>query len=321
MKRMLTGAQLVLSVGVCELVLLQGQTAQVTQVSVLVAVDGAKGPVYDLQEDDFEVLVGGEPFDVHEFAVEHAPLNVVMLIDVSASMLPWERTSLGRTRLSGSPAGSGISPDQIRRGVDRLGNARSPDDRIRVGTFGAHIAIGAPVGPDRAAFAKAGRAAASPDRMERFGPSPIWDAVAAAVEVLEPESGHRSVLLVTDGRATGNRLGLAQVAERASLAGVTVSIIAPLAVSELPHTDKTIVVVDPSVFLGRLADLTGGLYQRHDHPTDRNLAPLVDRAIADLRRRYRITLKPPSGHGSSQVEVRVRVPGLTVRGRKIVALN
>jgi hypothetical protein len=60
---------------------------------------------------------------------------------------------------------------------------------------------------------------------ERYGPTPLWDAVDAAVAELEPVPGRRMVILITDGLATGNRRSLQAVIDRARAADVSVSVI------------------------------------------------------------------------------------------------
>ena len=55
--------------------------------------------------------------------------------------------------------------------------------------------------------------------------SRIWDAVDLGVSALESEAGRRAIVLLTDGEASGNRLGVADVIRHARASNVAVSVI------------------------------------------------------------------------------------------------
>jgi hypothetical protein len=60
---------------------------------------------------------------------------------------------------------------------------------------------------------------------ERFGPSPLFDALDAGVSRARDLPGRRAVVLWTDGRPTGNMLGAAEAGARAADAGVSLNVI------------------------------------------------------------------------------------------------
>jgi hypothetical protein len=101
---------------------------------------------------------------------------------------------------------------------------------------------------------------------ERFGPSPLFDALDAAVSRVRNLPGRRAVVLWTDGRPTGNVLGAEEVGARAVDAGVSLDVI----------VDETPWVTDPKhhqpgidkcqVFAD-VTRVTGGMCVLNPHPT------------------------------------------------------
>jgi hypothetical protein len=98
----------------------------------------------------------------------------------------------------------------------------------------------------------------------RNGPSPMWDAVYRAVEILVARPGARAILMVTDGRASANVHGYQEGLDRAIQAGVRVNI--AFARTELFRTGRPPITLnanrpgDPAERLKKLADGTGGKY-------------------------------------------------------------
>jgi hypothetical protein len=207
-------------------------------------------------------------------ASEPAPLSLLILIDVSGSMLaappssPWSRQD------------QRLRTNDLRRVVDRIASLLEAGDCGILGTFGANIRVDGPCGP-AASLSKAASGLARIPDPERHGPSAVWDAVDASIERLQAEGGRRAILLITDGLATGNRRGLDEVTARARREAVVVNVLGVPARSELPQTEGMSVVLDPAVLLRRLALATGGQHVEYE---DRNRAPLlVDKLIASLR--------------------------------------
>jgi hypothetical protein len=96
------------------------------------------------------------------------------------------------------------------------------------------------------------------------GPSPIWDAVYRAAEVLEERSGPRAILMVTDGRSSANVHGYQEALERSKQSGVRINI--GLARTELWRTSRPPMTLnanragDPAERLKKLTEATGGRY-------------------------------------------------------------
>ncbi len=266
-----------------------------------VAVEGADGQaVTGLTKQDFAITAGGATPPIEFFAASaEQPLSFVLLFDTSASVN--DVTSRGDVRTS----------------VEKWFLPRlAPGDRVHVGSFARQIAIGPALARAPKELQPVIRKALDPSEADTFGPSPIWDAVAAAVDVLAKTEGRRAVLLLTDGRATGNRLSMEEAAALAVAAGVAVSVVGKDWEMMIQQDAKTGVRVRPGVALERIAIITGGLYL-----PDRGIpaAPgeILARLLADLHGRYTLGFMPPIRDGKPhELDIRVNRAGLTLRARR-----
>jgi hypothetical protein len=162
--------------------------------------------------------------------------------------------------------------------------------------------------------------------IEWLGPSPIWDAVDGAVAALADEPGHRAIVLITDGQASGNVHGYSDVSAQAALAGVSVSIVAEDSMlPTMPLTTLASYGNDPALRLRSMADFTGGSFALDRGPIapdDRcfphDPAPLFKQAVDRLHQAYTLSFVPPVTDGRSHpLDVRVKKPGMVVRARKL----
>ena len=94
--------------------------------------------------------------------------------------------------------------------------------------------------------------------MQRGGASAIWDALYSTVEVLDEVSGSRTILLISDGRASRNVHSFHDALERARRSNVTVHVAALDArFNRELNKDRP---GDPTERLRTLARSTGGEY-------------------------------------------------------------
>jgi VWFA-related protein len=271
-------------------------------VLVDVAVEGADGQVVaGLTRDDFEIVTGGSTRPIESFASgREQPLALVVLFDISASM----DTTIKR---------SAIRPGVEMSFVSRL----AARDRVQVGSFGKQISIGPPIANNSRALLTAVQKALDPREADTLGPSPIWDAVDAAVTALAQADGRRAVLLVTDGRGTGNRHGPEEVSRRAALAGVAVSVLGEDFEMTIRQDGNTGVRVRPGIALEFVANATGGLYLSDDTrpPTP---GPILERLLADLHGRYTLGFTPAVRDGKAHtLDIKVNRPDVTLRARRM----
>jgi Mg-chelatase subunit ChlD len=165
-------------------------------------------------------------------------IDVALLVDVSDSM------TLGPFQRDG-----GI----VAEAADAVAQRLIQGDIARIGTFGSQISMQHAVA-DPASL----RLAASQLRARIGGSSPIWDAIAEAATALSNESGRRGIIVITDGRATGNRLGFEELLERLKLASLPVFVVSIDPWSE-KLANRTRPNPDPGTSLERLARTTGGI--------------------------------------------------------------
>jgi uncharacterized protein with von Willebrand factor type A (vWA) domain len=163
------------------------------------------------------------------------PLRIVLLVDTSDSMtshLPFRRGDA--TLLTDAAAA--------------LSAALRPDESVSVASFGPTINV-SPAALQRDDIVPAATALSD----HTGGASPLWDALDALITALDGEGGRHAVVVVTDGRTTGNTLSFAAVLARLRQARVRVFFIC----AERP---KQASVADPSVRLREIATATGGRY-------------------------------------------------------------
>jgi len=274
------------------------QSPSAPLVLVDVAVESAGGQaVAGLTNEDFAIATGGATPNIEFFAASaDRPLSLVLLFDTSASV------------------NDVISRGGVRSSVEKWFLPRlAPGDRVHVGSFARQIAIAPPLAGNAKELQAVLRKALDPREADTFGPSPVWDAVAAAVESVARTEGRRAVLLLTDGRATGNRLSMEDAAALAVAAGVVVSVVGKDWEMTIQQDPKTGVRVRPGVALERIAGITGGLYLR-DGAIPAVPGEVLARLLAELRGRYTLGFKPPMRDGKPhELDIRVSRPGLTLR--------
>ena len=317
--------------------------------------------VRDLTAQDFEILSDGTACAIESFARSVSPLSIVVLADVSASTevpVHWLLESVQ----------SGLVP------------SLAPGDRVAFGRFGGaplHVkrdfsGSAADIGeaaravltsPPDAAAPSWPAAVPGPVRLDPvllvpgmngafgLGASPAWDAVDAAVTALASQPGPRAVMLITDGRSTGNALGVEDAILRAVTENVCVLVVG-LAEDELIRQDGTATArVQPALLLRSMAATTGGAYAAVFGPgksrpervdglaarparlreggeplkpariDERAFKQWVARTLAafvnDLHGSYSIGFRVPALDGRLHtLDVRVRTPGLKARARQ-----
>jgi Ca-activated chloride channel family protein len=266
-------------------------------VSIHVAVDGAATGT--LTKDDFDVTIDGRASAIEAFTPPPQPVTVVLLLDKSASMETY-----------------GAIDDEIGRS---FAPALRPGDRARVGGIAGKLVLAPAFSSNPRDVIASGRAAVSFRREERFGPSPLWDAVDRAAAVLETEPGLRAIVLVTDGRSTGNSTSIASAGDRAVLAGIVVNVLSESLPEIIRQNETTAARIRPGLPLERLAAATGGLVVPRDPTPTTQLpepGPVLAKFVGDLHAMYTLGVAPAGPAGSlHRVEVKVKRPGLTARAR------
>jgi len=233
----------------------------------------------------------GAPVPIRRFSSEPDDLWVLLLIDASASAIEsWDISTDSLTSFIPS----------IDYGLIANLSAR---DRLGLGVFARQTHFGLEFGHDKSSLSDVERDALRMDDRDRIGPSPIWDAVDAATDVLASHAGQRVIILVTDGRATGNRKSLAAVIDHAMRSDVAVTVI-PRGFATPMFTPPDVTANAPGVNLMAMANATGGLFLSGGTQTS-----LFARALNQLHHSYMIGFAPPPDGTAHRLQVRVRRAG------------
>jgi Ca-activated chloride channel family protein len=223
------------------------------------------------------------------------PVTVALLFDVSAS----------------APRTLTISSM-----IDELAARLRPVDRVGAGWFGPAVQPPTTFTRDRRALdavAEAAAEAADDSARGAGGPSPLWDALAATVEALRREPGRRAVVVVTDGRATGNNVRFPIAAREVVMSGVEMHVIGPTFANVPPErvaTERDLMNRPAMIALA-----TGGTATPLGRGSEL-VKPQLRAILEGLQRSYELTFAAaPGGQGGDvrRLDVRVNAPGLVVR--------
>jgi Ca-activated chloride channel family protein len=248
-------------------------------VEVYASVTNTEGePVVGLQRGDFQVLEDGTVQEITIFAAGEFPLSTAVAIDRSWSM--------NDRRLQAARSGARLFLGALR-----------PEDEAMVISIGTDTEVAAPLSRDRQQQFRA------IDAIDRWGTTSLHDAVIAAIDLIQPASGRRALVILSDGD------------DRYSQASAT---------DALTHARRTDVLIYPIALGARrpelfaeLAALTGG---RSAHVRDARALPETLNGIArELRHQYLIGYTPNrpldrAGEWRS-IDVRVNRTGVDVRAR------
>ena len=261
--------------------------------------DEHRRPVAGIGRDEVEILVNGAPVPVEAVSPPSHGLSLVLVLDTSRSVR-WDREDLAR---------------QLTAFAEALG----PRDRILLSTVGGRQ-VTLPFRSARTDWRADVRGALDLDDDEGYGASPLWDRLHDAVTILAKEPAPRAVLLLSDGRATGNRHGLADVAEYAMVHGVSVYVLAKHASQRIRQSGGTsvrteaapslmAVLVQPTAPLEAVAIYTGGQVFVYPDRQPQAAQLLFSTLAGGLGALQAFTFIPPFHDGAThQIEIRLKRP-------------
>ena len=266
----------------------------VDYVLVPVVAQGRKGPVRDLLQDDFELLVDGAPVVIESFETGDTPVTLFFLQDLSGSM-----ELVGKLRSS-------------LRVLDHFLGQSKPGDRFAMITFaGRSVETVVPLTDDVSLMRDAAR------HWRAYGMTALHDAVALLPDlVVERPSARRAVLLISDGldNASGIESGEARDRIRASEIPVYVIGLDTGNPFELDSQGKK--RYRYADVMNLLAHLTGGRYYS---ASDRGEVDRASSAILEeLRHQYILGFSTGGGGDSTphDIEVRVRQRNVEISHRR-----
>jgi Ca-activated chloride channel family protein len=253
--------------------------ARIDLVEVYTTVTDTSGePLTGLTRDDFIVTDNDAPQTIEAFAAGEFPLSLAVALDRSFS--------ISTERLSA--VGSAV------RGF--IGELR-PTDQVMVLAIGSETEVLAPLSTEHA------KTIAALKGLEPWGTTPLHDAVLQALDEIQPASGRRALVLLSDGI---DRYSTATEADAVATARRRDVLIYPIALGR----------TRPPIF-AELAAVTGG---RSFQSTDQKALERSLSSIAkELRAQYLLGYSPPRPAGEAaawhSIGVRVRRPGVNVRAR------
>jgi Ca-activated chloride channel family protein len=253
-------------------------------------IDRDRRLVPDLVQEDFEVYDNGKLQTLTNFDNEPTPITAIVMLDTSGSMT--------------------LNLDLVKAAAEQFVIRLLPDDRAKIGAFNDKIQIE----PENEPFT------GDRDRLIRilkndldFGyPTRLWDAVEESINALRIVEGRRVVVVFTDGDDSASRRGLDDVLDRARIENVMVYAIG---LESEYFNGQQRVRTRPARGLRRLADETGGGFFELKKKDE--LGPTFTRVAQELHSQYLLGFTPQLLDGKvHKLEVKVRKPGMSVRGRR-----
>jgi VWFA-related protein len=264
-------------------------------VSVDASVQRDRRPVTGLKAADFELFDNGVPQEITEVAYEKLPIDVTVLLDVSASVTGPILEELGRALR------------QVR--ADLL-----PADRLRLLTF--NMSVRRLVDFDQAA-PSLDQALAT---VRGAGSSAVFDGLAVALSSFDAPGRRRLILLFSDGQDSSSIIDADTLLDVARRTTPTVGIILGSPNPERPASLLRQSSAEAGATVGALAERiaaeTGGIVA--PVRAGENLTSRFRRMLQEFRSSYVLYFTPKGVEpaGTHTLEVRLKRGGADVRARR-----
>ena len=267
-------------------------------VAVEASVRRDRRPVAGLKAEDFELLDNGVPQHIVDVNHEKLPIDVTVLLDVSASV-------------------TGPALDELRRALRQLRGDLGAVDRLRLVTFnmGMHRVVDftEPAPSIDRALASVGGA----------GSSAVFDTLAVALTAPVPAGRRQLVVLFSDGQDSSSITDAETLLDVARRTTPTVAVVLTSSARQRPASLLRTATKLGSATVGEVADQiageTGGFVASIE-PGD-NLTSTFRRVLDQFRSSY-VLFFTPTGvdrQGSHTLEVRVKRVKADVRARRSYA--
>ena len=256
---------------------------------VVTVTDASRRLVSDLEQADFEVYDNGKPQPVTTFSNLPTPFTAVLMLDTSGSMT--------------------LNLDLVKDAAEQFIIRMLPEDKAKVGAFNDKIQIK----PEDEFLNNRDRLIRIMRNDLDFGyPTRLFDAVDQAMAALRGIEGRRVVIAFTDGDDNASKLGRGDVLERAR---IEETMIYGVGLESDYFNGQQRVRSRPDRGLKNLAEETGGGF--FDLKKKDELGPAFTRIAQELRSQYVLGFAPPVTDGKvHKLDVKVKRPGMTARGRK-----
>jgi Ca-activated chloride channel homolog len=264
-------------------------------VTVDVSVQRDRRPVAGLTAADFELLDNGVAQEITEIAYEKLPIDVTLLLDVSASV-------------------TGMVLDELRRALRQVRADLGPQDRLRLITFNMSVRrlvdfTQSPADLDNALTSLRGA-----------GSSAVFDALSVALTAPDTPGRRRLIVLFSDGQDSSSVSDADTVLDMARRSTPTVAIILGSPSADRPatllRTSASLASSTVSALSERIAGETGGLVT--SVRVGENLSSKFRQMVQAFRSSYVLYFTPKGVErgGAHTLEVRVKRQGAEVRARR-----
>jgi VWFA-related protein len=263
-------------------------------VSVEASVRRDRRVVTGLKAEDFEILDNGVAQQISDVSYEKLPIDVTLLLDVSASV-------------------SGPVLDELRRALKQLRADLSTTDRLRLLTFNMRVQrlvdfSDAPAKMDTALASVSGG-----------GSSAVFDSLAVALSSGAPRGRRQLVVLFSDGQDSSSITDSETLLDVARRTTPTVAVVLASPMRQRPaslvrHSPKpTPTIAD---LAQQVAGDTGGFVVAMN--PGENLTSAFRQVIEQFRTSYVLYFTPQgvNPQGAHTLEVRVKRPNVEVRSRR-----
>jgi VWFA-related protein len=245
----------------------QVDKARFPEVDVYVSVTDADGqPVRNLMPEDFSLEEDGQSVSLTRVsrAGEQGPVTAVLVIDKSGSMNHANKMKAARE--------AAIAFVQLMR----------PGDTTGVIAFNTQVTTVQPLTDDKESLIEAIRS------IEAVDDTAVYDALHEASAMLEPVSGRKAIIIVTDGM---NTAGQRTREETLSLVGEQGISIYTIGLGDPSQGTETYAGIDEPT-LKAIAEESGGIYTFAPNPED--LHSLYELLSLRIQNEYKLTYRSPN---------------------------
>jgi VWFA-related protein len=264
-------------------------------VTVDAAVQRDRRPVTGLKPADFELLDNGVPQEISDVAYERLPIDVTLVLDVSASV-------------------TGSVLDELGRALRQVRADLLPSDRLRLLIFNMRVRrlvdFSQPATSIDEALAS----------VRGAGSSAVFDSLAVALSTFDGPGRRRLVVLFTDGQDSSSITDAETLLDVARRTTPTVAVILGTPNAERPasllRTSSSVSTLSVGALSDRIALETGGMVA--PLKPGENLTSKFRRMLQEFRSSYVLYFTPRGVErsGAHTLEVRVKRPGVDVRARR-----
>jgi VWFA-related protein len=264
-------------------------------VSVEASVRRDRRPVVGLKAADFELLDNGVAQEITDVSYEKLPIDVTVLLDVSASV-------------------TGSALDELRRALRQLKSDLGTRDRLRLLTFNMRVRrivdfTDSPAAADGAIAATGGA-----------GSSAVFDSLAVALAAPAPSGRRHLIVLLSDGQDSSSISDAETLLDVARRTTATVAIVLPAATQQRPaalvRSSSKLASATAGALAEQVATETGGFVAAIDRGD--NLTSTFRRVLEQFRTSYVLYFSPRGVDrvGSHTLQVRVKDAKVDVRARR-----